>query len=182
MILENRALGYELNAEETRVNARVVYVPILTGGGSLYSTAKDLARWDQGLARPGADQGREHQTLVWNRKCRRGMGRWVAIVLLPQVYRAIRKEGFGAGMPWPRGRGGGAYTIPKLFFGESFGGGSVLTRLNGLAMLGTEKIGDDECHVVSGRLVNANWWPCEFRRRILCSGSIPREKGNQNGK
>ena len=48
VILENRASGYR-GEEGVLVNAASIHMPILTGGGNLYSTAEDLSRWDRGL-------------------------------------------------------------------------------------------------------------------------------------
>ena len=31
------------------INSPMIYMPILTGGGNLYSTAEDLAKWDAAL-------------------------------------------------------------------------------------------------------------------------------------
>ena len=32
------------------INSPMIYMPILTGGGNLYSTAEDLAKWDAALS------------------------------------------------------------------------------------------------------------------------------------
>jgi len=47
-ILENRAGGY-LREEGVLEDAPAIFMPILTGGGNLYSTAEDLVRWDRAL-------------------------------------------------------------------------------------------------------------------------------------
>ena len=51
VLLEGRAAGYVRAGDGAVENAPTLYVPILTGGGHLYSTVEDLSRWDQGLAR-----------------------------------------------------------------------------------------------------------------------------------
>ena len=48
VILERRARGYT-NTYGKLKNAPVIYMPVLTGGGNLYSTVEDLARWDRAL-------------------------------------------------------------------------------------------------------------------------------------
>ncbi len=50
-ILSHRATGYTRNQAGYLENAAHIYMPILTGGGNLYSTVKDLARWDQALTK-----------------------------------------------------------------------------------------------------------------------------------
>lgn len=47
-VLANRAAGYVLKGERLE-NAPPIYMPILTGGGNLYSSVEDLLRWDQAL-------------------------------------------------------------------------------------------------------------------------------------
>jgi CubicO group peptidase (beta-lactamase class C family) len=47
-ILPHRARGYA-PAEDGLINSPMIYMPILTGGGNLYSTVEDLAKWDAGL-------------------------------------------------------------------------------------------------------------------------------------
>lgn len=47
-VLPNRASGY-VGKEDSLQHAGRIYMPILTGGGNLYSTAEDLARWDKAL-------------------------------------------------------------------------------------------------------------------------------------
>jgi CubicO group peptidase (beta-lactamase class C family) len=49
LILE-RASGYLRDDEGQVRNAPYIYMPILTGGGNLYSTVEDLARWDRALS------------------------------------------------------------------------------------------------------------------------------------
>ncbi len=46
LIIPNRASGYVTDSTGT-YNATFIYMPILTGGGNLYSTTKDLLKWDQ---------------------------------------------------------------------------------------------------------------------------------------
>jgi CubicO group peptidase (beta-lactamase class C family) len=45
-IIKNRAAGYETDSTGT-YNSTFIYMPILTGGGNLYSTVEDLLKWDQ---------------------------------------------------------------------------------------------------------------------------------------
>jgi CubicO group peptidase (beta-lactamase class C family) len=47
-VLANRASGYVFRRERLE-NAPPIYMPILTGGGNLYSSVEDLLRWDQAL-------------------------------------------------------------------------------------------------------------------------------------
>lgn len=46
-IIPNRASGYRRRGELT--HNKHIHMPILTGGGNLYSTVLDLTRWDQAL-------------------------------------------------------------------------------------------------------------------------------------
>jgi len=48
-ILSHRASGYVRNDDGT-TNAPDIFLPILTGGGNLYSTVEDLALWDRALS------------------------------------------------------------------------------------------------------------------------------------
>jgi len=48
-IIKGRANGYEL-VDGALVNAAPIHVPILTGGGDLYSTVEDMRRWHDALA------------------------------------------------------------------------------------------------------------------------------------
>ena len=48
-ILSDRASGYVLSDHGT-TNAPDIFLPILTGGGNLYSTVEDMARWDHALS------------------------------------------------------------------------------------------------------------------------------------
>jgi CubicO group peptidase (beta-lactamase class C family) len=45
-IIKNRAAGYFTDSTGT-YNSTFIYMPILTGGGNLYSTLEDLLKWDQ---------------------------------------------------------------------------------------------------------------------------------------
>jgi CubicO group peptidase (beta-lactamase class C family) len=45
-----RALGYVRGDDGTISDAPEIFVPVLTGGGNLYSTIGDLATWDRALA------------------------------------------------------------------------------------------------------------------------------------
>jgi len=47
-ILAHRARGYA-PTEAGLINSPMIYMPILAGGGNLYSTVEDLARWDAAL-------------------------------------------------------------------------------------------------------------------------------------
>ncbi len=48
---KGRALGYvRSDSGGTITDAPAIYVPVLTGGGNLYSTVGDLATWDRALA------------------------------------------------------------------------------------------------------------------------------------
>lgn len=47
-VLNDRASGYRLD-DGVLKNAPVIHMPVLTGGGNLYSTAEDLSRWDRAL-------------------------------------------------------------------------------------------------------------------------------------
>ena len=47
-ILPHRARGYA-PTEDGLINSPMIYMPILTGGGNLYSTVEDLAKWDAAL-------------------------------------------------------------------------------------------------------------------------------------
>tara|TARA_R110002049_G_scaffold72490_1_gene186933 strand:+ start:18470 stop:19588 length:1119 start_codon:yes stop_codon:yes gene_type:complete len=49
VILKSRASGYDVNQSDEIVNSKVFYMPMLTGGGNLYSTVEDLSRWDRAL-------------------------------------------------------------------------------------------------------------------------------------
>ncbi len=49
-ILSHRATSYVRNEQGQLENAAYIYMPILTGGGNLYSTVEDLARWDSALS------------------------------------------------------------------------------------------------------------------------------------
>jgi CubicO group peptidase (beta-lactamase class C family) len=49
-LLDQRASGYVQDEHGQIHNAPHIYVPILTGGGNLYSTVEDLARWDRALS------------------------------------------------------------------------------------------------------------------------------------
>jgi len=49
-ILTNRASGYVKADDGTLSNAPDIFLSILTGGGNLYSTVGNLARWDRGLS------------------------------------------------------------------------------------------------------------------------------------
>jgi CubicO group peptidase (beta-lactamase class C family) len=48
VILKDRASGYMLEGGVLK-NAPIIYVPILTGGGNLYSTVEDLSEWERAL-------------------------------------------------------------------------------------------------------------------------------------
>jgi CubicO group peptidase (beta-lactamase class C family) len=48
LLLDNRASGY-VRGENGLRNSPWIHMRILTGGGNLYSTVEDLARWDQAL-------------------------------------------------------------------------------------------------------------------------------------
>lgn len=48
-ILARRASGYVWGEGRQIENAPDIFMPILTGGGNLYSTVRDLARWDRAL-------------------------------------------------------------------------------------------------------------------------------------
>jgi CubicO group peptidase (beta-lactamase class C family) len=48
VVLKHRASGYVLEGGVLR-NAPVIFMPILTGGGNLYSTVTDLSLWDSAL-------------------------------------------------------------------------------------------------------------------------------------
>ncbi|MBT8397905.1 MAG: beta-lactamase family protein [Gemmatimonadetes bacterium] len=48
-VLLHRASGYERADSGAAQNAPDIFMPILTGGGNLYSTVQDLARWDRAL-------------------------------------------------------------------------------------------------------------------------------------
>lgn len=48
-ILLHRAAGYLRSEDGVVENAPDIYMPILTGGGNLYSTVEDMARWDHAL-------------------------------------------------------------------------------------------------------------------------------------
>ena len=48
LVLERRARGY-VYEDGTLRNAPTIYIPNETGGGNLYSTVEDLARWDRAL-------------------------------------------------------------------------------------------------------------------------------------
>ena len=47
-IIPNRAAGYNTDSTGT-YNSTYIYMPILTGGGNLYSTLGDFLKWDQSL-------------------------------------------------------------------------------------------------------------------------------------
>jgi len=49
-ILLNRASGYVRSLDGTIENAPDIFLAILTGGGNLFSTTEDLARWDVALS------------------------------------------------------------------------------------------------------------------------------------
>ena len=47
-IIKNRATGY--NTDSTGISiSTYIYMPILTGGGNLYSTVDDLSKWDRAI-------------------------------------------------------------------------------------------------------------------------------------
>lgn len=48
-ILAQRASGYQRSESGVVENAPDIFMPLLTGGGNLYSTVGDLARWDRAL-------------------------------------------------------------------------------------------------------------------------------------
>ena len=48
VVLKRRAKGYIFKNDKLR-NAPPIHIPILAGGGDLYSTVEDMARWDRGL-------------------------------------------------------------------------------------------------------------------------------------
>jgi CubicO group peptidase (beta-lactamase class C family) len=48
--LPKRAQGYDRGQDGSIRDAAEIFVPVLTGGGNLYSTVGDLAKWDQALA------------------------------------------------------------------------------------------------------------------------------------
>ncbi|TDQ32188.1 serine hydrolase domain-containing protein [Zeaxanthinibacter enoshimensis] len=50
VIIQKLARGYIIDSTGVR-NAPHFYVPLLTGGGHLYSTAQDLLKWDRALSR-----------------------------------------------------------------------------------------------------------------------------------
>lgn len=50
-VLPGRTSGYVWGEGGRIVNAPDLFMPILTGGGNLYSTVRDLARWDWALTR-----------------------------------------------------------------------------------------------------------------------------------
>ena len=50
IVLPNRANGYIRGADGTVQRAPTIFMPIMTGGGNLYSTVVDLSRWDRALA------------------------------------------------------------------------------------------------------------------------------------
>ena len=45
-IIPNRAAGYDTDSTGT-YNSTYIFMPILTGGGNLYSTVDDFLKWDQ---------------------------------------------------------------------------------------------------------------------------------------
>jgi CubicO group peptidase (beta-lactamase class C family) len=47
-IIKNRAAGYYTDSTGTH-NSTFIYMPVLTGGGNLYSTVEDFLKWDQAL-------------------------------------------------------------------------------------------------------------------------------------
>jgi len=49
-VIPNRALGYKRSEDGAVTNAPAIFMPILTGGGNLYSTVEDMALWDRALA------------------------------------------------------------------------------------------------------------------------------------
>lgn len=49
-VIPNRASGYERSEDGAITNAPTIFMPILTGGGNLYSTVEDMALWDRALA------------------------------------------------------------------------------------------------------------------------------------
>jgi CubicO group peptidase (beta-lactamase class C family) len=48
-VIDRRASGYERGEDGTVRNAPDIYMPLLTGGGNLYSTVGDLTKWDRAL-------------------------------------------------------------------------------------------------------------------------------------
>ena len=50
IVLSNRANGYIRGVDGTVQRAPTIFMPIMTGGGNLYSTVVDLSRWDRALA------------------------------------------------------------------------------------------------------------------------------------
>lgn len=51
VLLPQRASGYVRREDGTVRNAPHIFMPILTGGGNLYSTVVDMARWNRALAK-----------------------------------------------------------------------------------------------------------------------------------
>lgn len=49
-VIDHRASGYERGEDGQVRNAPAIYMPVLTGGGNLYSTVGDLTKWDRALA------------------------------------------------------------------------------------------------------------------------------------
>ena len=47
--IKNKALGYEVNSQGHIVNAPYIYIPVLKGGGELFSTTGDLLKWTEAL-------------------------------------------------------------------------------------------------------------------------------------
>jgi CubicO group peptidase (beta-lactamase class C family) len=50
IVLDHRASGYQPAEDGTIQNAPAIFMPLLTGGGNLYSTVEDMARWDRALS------------------------------------------------------------------------------------------------------------------------------------
>ena len=48
-LVQGRASGYLRSTDGIVTNAPDIFLPIVTGGGNLYSTVHDLARWDRAL-------------------------------------------------------------------------------------------------------------------------------------
>jgi CubicO group peptidase (beta-lactamase class C family) len=62
-LLDQRAAGYLRDEDGQIRNAPYIYVPILTGGGNLYSTVEDLSRWDRALSARELVSGDAYESL-----------------------------------------------------------------------------------------------------------------------
>jgi CubicO group peptidase (beta-lactamase class C family) len=88
----DRATGYVRDGGVQRI-APEIHMPILTGGGNLYSSAEDLTRWDQALGAGELISAESYEAMYLPERSNRAYG-W--LVTQSDGYRVIRH---GGGVP-----------------------------------------------------------------------------------